>query len=119
MTAERQQERLAANHMPRAIDRVAEACGRNQPQDVAKKMASAIQAYLVNHTRLGIPTIVHDERCSGYLALGTTCFPQMISLARIWTSELAEQMTAVTRVRRRAVGARQGLSPVLDITCEP
>ena len=84
------------------------------PQDSAK-MANAIQAFLVNHTRLGIPAIVHEECCSGYLALGATCFPQIIGLASTWTPELAEQMTAVIRTQMRAVGAHQGLSPVLDV----
>lgn len=84
------------------------------PQDSAR-MANAIQAYLINHTRLGIPAIVHEECCSGYLALGATCFPQIIGLASTWTPELAEQMTAVIRAQMRAVGAHQGLSPVLDV----
>ena len=84
------------------------------PQDSAR-MANAIQSYLINHTRLGIPAIVHEECCSGYLALGATCFPQIIGLASTWTPELAEQMTSVIRAQMRAVGAHQGLSPVLDV----
>lgn len=84
------------------------------PQDSAR-MANAIQAYLINHTRLGIPAIVHEECCSGYLALGATCFPQIIGLASTWMPELAEQMTTVIRAQMRAVGAHQGLSPVLDV----
>jgi beta-glucosidase len=84
------------------------------PQDSAK-MANTIQAYLVNHTRLGIPAIVHEECCNGYLALGATCFPQIIGLASTWQPELAEQMTSVIRTQMRAVGAHQGLSPVLDV----
>lgn len=83
------------------------------------KMANAIQAYLVNHTRLGIPAIVHEECCSGYMALGATCFPQIIGLASTWMPELAEQMTAVIRQQMRAVGAHQGLAPVLDVARDP
>jgi beta-glucosidase len=83
------------------------------------KMANAIQAYLVHHTRLGIPAIVHEECCSGYMALGATCFPQIIGLASTWQPELAEQMTTVIRQQMRAVGAHQGLAPVLDIARDP
>lgn len=83
------------------------------------KMANAIQAYLVNHTRLGIPAIVHEECCSGYMALGATCFPQIIGLASTWMPELAEQMTSVIRAQMRAVGAHQGLAPVLDVARDP
>lgn len=83
------------------------------------EMANAIQEYLVNHTRLGIPAIVHEECCSGYMALGATCFPQMIGLASTWAPELAETMTTVIRAQMRAVGAHQGLAPVLDIARDP
>jgi beta-glucosidase len=83
------------------------------------KMANAIQAYLVNHTRLGIPAIVHEECCSGYMALGATCFPQIVGLASTWQPELAEQMTSFIREQMRAVGAHQGLAPVLDVARDP
>lgn len=82
-------------------------------------MANAIQAYLVNHTRLGIPAIVHEECCSGLMTLGATCFPQIIGLASTWQPELAEQMTSVIRAQMRAVGAHKGLAPVLDIARDP
>jgi beta-glucosidase len=83
------------------------------------KMANAIQTYLVHHTRLGIPAIVHEECCSGYMALGATCFPQIIGLASTWMPELAEQMTTIIRTQMRAVGAHQGLAPVLDVARDP
>lgn len=83
------------------------------------KMANAIQTHLVQQTRLGIPAIIHEECCSGYMALGATCFPQIIGLASTWTPELAEQMTSVIRTQMRAVGAHQGLAPVLDIARDP
>lgn len=88
------------------------------PPDIAR-MANTIQAYLVNHTRLGIPAIIHEECCSGYMALGATCFPQMIGLASTWQPELAERMTNVIRIQMRAVGAHQGLAPVLDVARDP
>jgi beta-glucosidase len=88
------------------------------PVDIAK-MANAIQVYLVNHTRLGIPAIVHEECCSGYMALSATCFPQIIGLASTWQPELAEQMTTIIRAQMRAVGAHQGLAPVLDVARDP
>ncbi len=82
-------------------------------------MANAIQAYLVNRTPLGIPAIIHEECCSGYLALGATAFPQIIGLASTFAPELAEQMTTVIRTQIRATGAHQGLSPVLDVSRDP
>ena len=82
-------------------------------------LANQIQAFLVEHTRLGIPAMVHEECCSGYLARGATCFPQIIGLASTWEPELAEQMTSVIRTQMRAAGGHQGLAPVLDVARDP
>ena len=89
-----------------------------RPEDSAR-LANTIQGFLVNETRLGIPALVHEESCSGYMARGATCFPQMIGLASTWQPELAEAMGAVIRTQMRAVGAHQALAPVLDVTREP
>jgi beta-glucosidase len=78
-----------------------------------------IQRFLVNKTRLGIPAILHEECCSGYMGLGGTTFPQMIGLASTWNPPLVEQMAVEIRHQMLAVGARQGLSPVLDIATDP
>src|SRR5262245_43217787 len=39
------------------------------------RLANTIQSFLVNKTRLGIPAMVHEECCSGYMARNATCFP--------------------------------------------
>ncbi|MFN2136384.1 MAG: glycoside hydrolase family 3 N-terminal domain-containing protein [Candidatus Promineifilaceae bacterium] len=79
------------------------------------KFANEIQHFLVNETRLGIPAIVHEECCSGYMARNATCFPQTIGLASTWEPELAQAMAEVVRQQMRAAGAHQGLSPLLDV----
>jgi beta-glucosidase len=83
------------------------------------RAANTIQRYLVNETRLGIPAIIHEECCNGYMALGGTVFPQMIGLASTFQPGLAEEMTNVIRLQIRAVGAHQGLAPVLDVARDP
>lgn len=83
------------------------------------RLANQIQAFLVEGTRLGIPAIVHEECCSGYMARGATCFPQIIGLASTWDPDLVESMTSTIRAQMRAVGSHQGLAPVLDVTRDP
>ncbi|MBI1876636.1 MAG: glycoside hydrolase family 3 C-terminal domain-containing protein [Chloroflexi bacterium] len=83
------------------------------------ELANMIQKYLVEHTRLGIPAMVHEECCSGYMARNATCFPQIIGVASSWEPELVEAMAAVVRTQMRAAGAHQGLSPVVDVTRDP
>jgi beta-xylosidase len=87
--------------------------------DDAARFANAVQRYLVEETRLGIPAIVHEEICSGLMARGSTVFPQAIGLASTWEPELSEALADTVRAQMRAVGAHQGLSPVLDVCRDP
>ena len=88
------------------------------PARVAE-LYNAIQRFLVERTRLGIPAIVHEECLNGYSGRGGTVFPQIIGVASTWEPALVEQMGAVIRREMRAVGAHQGLAPVLDVTRDP
>ncbi len=88
------------------------------PRDSAE-LANTIQKHLLEHTRLGIPAIVHEESCSGYMAMGATAFPQIIGVASTWEPALVEQLGTVIRQQMRAVGAHQTLAPVLDIVRDP
>ncbi|MGA7192695.1 MAG: glycoside hydrolase family 3 N-terminal domain-containing protein [Anaerolineales bacterium] len=88
------------------------------PINVAKA-SNQLQKFLIEKTRLGIPAIVHEECCSGAMMLGGTMYPQMLGLASTFQPELAERMTTAIREQMLAVGARQGLAPVLDIARDP
>jgi beta-glucosidase len=83
------------------------------------RAANVLQRFLAEQTRLGIPAIIHEECCLGYMALGGTAFPQILGLASTFDPGLAEQMTSVVRAQMRAVGAHQGLAPVLDLVRDP
>jgi beta-glucosidase len=84
------------------------------PRETAS-IANDVQRFLRDETRLGVPTMIHEESCAGYLARGATQFPQAIGLASSWDPELVEQIGGVIREQMLAVGARQTLAPVLDI----
>jgi beta-glucosidase len=85
----------------------------------AAALANAIQEHLVTKTRLGIPAIVHEEICSGLMARDATIFPQAIGLASTWEPAFATELADAVRVQMRAIGAHQGLSPVLDVCRDP
>ena len=85
----------------------------------AAKAANSLQRFLIEKTRLGIPAIIHEECCSGAMILGGTVFPQMLGLASTFQPELAERMTTAIRKQMLAIGARQGLAPVLDVARDP
>jgi len=99
------------------ITRIAGA-GNLTPLEAAKAY-NQIQKFLLEETRLGIPTINHEECCSGLMALESTIYPQMIGLASTFQPELARKMTQQIRKQMLAIGARQGLAPVLDVGRDP
>jgi beta-glucosidase len=85
----------------------------------AAKTANRLQKFLVEGTRLGIPAILHEECCSGAMILGGSMFPQMLGTASSFQPELVEDMAVVIRKQLMAIGARQGLAPVLDVARDP
>ena len=80
------------------------------------RIANKIQKFLLKDTRLGVPAIIHEESCCGYMAKGATCFPQAIGAASTWQPELVKEMAVIIREQMKSVGAHQALAPVLDIT---
>jgi beta-glucosidase len=91
----------------------------NLPPETIASLVNGIQNFLVNQTRLGIPAICHEECLSGYQGARGTTFPQMIGAAATWEPDLIEQMTALVKDQMLVIGARQGLSPVLDVARDP
>lgn len=85
----------------------------------AAKIGNQVQKHLVENTRLGIPAILHEESCAGAMILGGSIFPQVIGLASTFQPELAERMTRVIRQQLMAIGARQSLAPVMDVSRDP
>src|SRR5690349_3557700 len=69
--------------------------------DAAARTANAIQKFLIEESRLGIPAIIHEECCSGAMVLGGSMYPQMIGVASTFQPELAEKMTDVIRRQLR------------------
>ncbi len=111
---------LAAQRLQLGIGQITRVAGASDcdARGIAA-LANQIQHYLVEQTRLGIPAIVHEECCAGFMARGATVFPQLIGLASTWQPALAEQMASVIRRQMRAVGAHHGLAPVLDVARDP
>lgn len=85
----------------------------------AATLANEIQRHVIDSSRLGIPAIVHEESCAGFMAREATIFPQAIGVASSFRPDLAEAMADVVRAQMRACGAHQGLAPLLDVCRDP
>lgn len=76
---------------------------------------NAVQKYLIEQTRLKIPAIPHEECLPGLMVKGGTLMPAAINYGALWDEQLMEEIAAVIGTELYSVGARQGLSPVLDV----
>ncbi|MFP6663878.1 MAG: glycoside hydrolase family 3 N-terminal domain-containing protein [Deltaproteobacteria bacterium] len=99
------------------VTRIAAATGLRPRENAA--FMNAIQRYLVEETRLGIPGLVHEESVGGFTARDADQLPQGIALAATWDPELVLQAGDLIRRQMLAVGARLTLAPVLDIARDP
>lgn len=89
-----------------------------RPHDVART-ATAIQRFLVEETRLGIPAIIHEECLHGVMAWEAPCFQQSIGAAATFDPDVVTAVSATIKGRMLATGARHALGPVLDIARDP
>lgn len=80
------------------------------------KGLNKVQKLLVEHTRLGIPALVHEECLPGVNAKGATLFPAAINFGAMWDEQFLEQIARIIGAELQSVGSRQGLAPVLDVS---
>src|SRR5947209_7328889 len=80
---------------------------------------NAVQKWLVEATRLGIPALTHEEALHGLVAPRATSFPVPIALASSWDPALVERVMSVAAQEARARGTHQVLSPVVDLARDP
>ena len=80
---------------------------------------NALQRFQREKTRLGIPSIFFGEALHGYMAYGSTSFPQALALASTWDPALVKQVFTAAADEMSAAGANQAFTPVLDLARDP
>ena len=80
---------------------------------------NAVQHWLLDNTRLGIPAMFHEEALHGLVAPGGTQFPVPIGLASTWDPALIERVMSIAAAEARARGVHHVLSPVVDLGRDP
>jgi len=83
------------------------------------ELTNAIQKFFAEHSRLGIPVIIHEECLHGHAAVDGTSFPQPIALGGTFDPELVEALFTMTAAEARLRGTHQALTPVVDVAREP
>ena len=81
------------------------------------EQSNAIQKWVIEHTRLGIPALFIEEGLHGFDT--GTVFPAPIGLAATWDPEIARETGAAIAAEARATGVAMVLAPVLDLARDP
>lgn len=87
--------------------------------EMAAKAGNALQKYVMENTRLGIPMFLAEEAPHGHMAIGATVFPTGIGMAATWSPELVKEVGRVIAKEIRSQGGHIGYGPVLDLTRDP
>jgi beta-glucosidase len=83
------------------------------------ELTNAIQKFFLEHSRLGIPVIFHEECLHGHAAREATSFCQPIGLGATFNPELVETLFTMTAYEARVRGTHQALTPVVDVARDP
>jgi beta-glucosidase len=79
-----------------------------------------IQDIATKETRLGIPVLYGIDAIHGATyTLGSTLFPQAISMAATWNTDIAKQSGEITSFETKASGISWNFYPVMDIGRQP
>ncbi|MBG9230893.1 glycoside hydrolase family 3 N-terminal domain-containing protein, partial [Bacteroides ovatus] len=87
--------------------------------ELAAKAGNALQKYVMENTRLGIPMFLAEEAPHGHMAIGATVFPTGIGMAATWSPELVKKVGQVIAKEIRSQGGHISYGPVLDLTRDP
>lgn len=82
---------------------------------LAAKAGNALQKYVMENTRLGIPLFLAEEAPHGHMAIGATVFPTGIGMAATWSPQLIEEVGKAIGKEIRLQGGHISYGPVLDL----
>jgi len=88
------------------------------PHDAAE-IRNRAQHFLVEKTRLGIPGLFQGEALHGFMAYGSTSFPQVLGLASTWDPDLVQKAFDAAADEMASSGVNQAFTPVLDLGRDP
>ncbi len=85
------------------------------PPAQAAEQVDAVQRFLVEGTRLGIPALVHEECLTGLMAPGATILPSALAWGATFSPEHVRTAAAAVGQQMAGLGIHLGLAPVLDV----
>ncbi len=93
------------------------AAGRTGAEQVA--YINAVQKWLVEETRLGIPALTHEESLHGLAAVNATSWGQPIAVAATFNRGLTRELYTTAARQAASRGTHVVLTPVVDVARDP
>lgn len=107
----------AKQRIPHGIGQFARQRELLTPRESAE-YANAVQKWLKENTRLGIPAVFHDEILHGNMSSGSTVFPTPLALSSSWDPDLIRRVFTVAAKHTRLRGTHHVLGPNMDLARE-
>jgi beta-xylosidase len=105
-----------AGRLPHGVGQLTRPYGAGPlPVGEAARAIDAIQRWLIEHTRLGVPALIHEECLTGLMAPGATVMPAPLNWGASFDPDVVRDVAAVIGDQMTTIGAHQGLAPVLDV----
>src|SRR4029079_10290430 len=89
------------------------------PLEDAVRYRNAVQKFLREQTRLGIPAMFHGEACHGLMEPSATSFPNPLGFACSWDPALIEKAYDAAGREMRSRGNQHALAPIVDVARDP
>ena len=89
------------------------------PFRYAARVTNQVQAYVLAHSRLRIPTLFVEECPHGLQGLDGINYPTNLGAACSFNPELRKENYAHIAAEMRARGAHVGIASTLDLLCDP
>ena len=86
---------------------------------MALAVSNAMQQWVREHTRLGIPLLLAEECPHGHMAIGTTVIPTGLGRASSFNKQLENDLGKAVSAQASAQGANVAFGPVVDICRDP
>ena len=100
------------------VGRPSDSGGGKNAREMAE-LTNAIQKFFIEHSRLGIPVVFHEECLHGLAAVDSTSFSQPIGLGATFDTDLVRKLFEMAAEEARVRGTHQALTPVVDVAREP
>ena len=91
--------------------------GLNPPMALA--LSNAMQRWVREHTRLGIPLFLAEECPHGHMGIGTTVIPTALGRASTFNKQLENDLGKAVAKQTALQGANVAFGPVLDLSRDP